>query len=85
VNVSYVITEACVGTKARNCVEVCPVDCTYDAGDQYLINPEECMDCGACEPECPAEAIYPLDEDPEEMKAYITKAARFDFSGIEPG
>ena len=61
---TYVITEPCIGTKDQSCVEVCPVDCIYEAGDQFLINPEECIDCGACEPECPVEAIYPEDEVP---------------------
>ena len=73
--VTYVITEPCIGTKDQSCVEVCPVDCIYDGGDQFLINPEECIDCGACEPECPVEAIYPEDEVPEDMEQYITKAA----------
>jgi NAD-dependent dihydropyrimidine dehydrogenase PreA subunit len=59
---TYVITEPCIGTKDQPCVEVCPVDCIYDGGDQLLINPEECRDCGACEPECPVEVIYPEDE-----------------------
>jgi NAD-dependent dihydropyrimidine dehydrogenase PreA subunit len=53
--VTYVITEPCIGTKDQSCVEVCPVDCIYDAGDHFMINPEECIDCGACEPECPVE------------------------------
>jgi NAD-dependent dihydropyrimidine dehydrogenase PreA subunit len=44
---TYVITEPCIGTKDQSCVEVCPVDCIYDGGDQFLINPEECIDCGA--------------------------------------
>ncbi|HET9927427.1 MAG TPA: ferredoxin, partial [Rubrobacter sp.] len=47
---TYVITEPCIGTKDQSCVEVCPVDCIYDAGDHFMINPEECIDCGACEP-----------------------------------
>ena len=67
------ITEACIGTKDQSCVEVCPVACIYDAGDQFLINPEECIDCGACEPECPVEAIYPEDEVPEEMESYMPR------------
>jgi NAD-dependent dihydropyrimidine dehydrogenase PreA subunit len=53
------------------------VDCIYDGGDQFLINPEECIDCGACEPECPVEAIYPEDEVPEDMESYIAKNADF--------
>ena len=59
---TYVITEPCIGTKDQSCVEVCPLDCIYDAGDHFMINPEECIDCGACEPECPVEAIYPEGE-----------------------
>jgi len=74
---TYVITEPCIGTKDQPCVEVCPVDCIYDGGYQLLINPEECRDCGACEPECPVEVIYPEDEVPEEMESYITKNADF--------
>ena len=79
------ITEPCIGTKDQSCVEVCPVDCIYDAGDHFMINPEECIDCGACEPECPVEAIYPEDEVPEDQESYIAKAARFHFLGVEPG
>jgi NAD-dependent dihydropyrimidine dehydrogenase PreA subunit len=74
---TYVITEPCIGTKDQSCVEVCPVDCIYDGGDQFLINPEECIDCGACEPECPVEAIYPEDEVPDEMEKYIAKNADY--------
>ena len=50
---TYIITEPYIGTKDQSCVEVCPVDCTYDGVDQFLINPHGCIDCGACEPECP--------------------------------
>jgi NAD-dependent dihydropyrimidine dehydrogenase PreA subunit len=75
--VTYVITEPCIGTKDQSCVEVCPVDCIYDAGDHFMINPEECIDCGACEPECPVEAIYPEDEVPDDMESYTTKAANY--------
>ncbi len=74
---TYVITEPCIGTKDQSCVEVCPVDCIYDAGDHFMINPEECIDCGACEPECPVEAIYPEDEVPDDMESYTTKAANY--------
>ena len=82
---TYVITEPCIGEKNAACVDVCPVDCIYEAEDHYLINPEECIDCGACEPECPVEAIYPDDELPEDMEHFKTKAAEFDYSGVEPG
>ena len=68
---TYVITEPCIGTKDQSCVEVCPVDCIYDAGDHYMINPEECIDCGACEPECPVEAIFPEDALPEKWEPFV--------------
>ena len=55
----YVVTEACVKCKYTDCVEVCPVDCFYEGENMLVINPEECIDCGVCEPECPAEAIVP--------------------------
>lgn len=72
----YVITEACIGTKDASCVSVCPVDCIYESSDQYYINPDECIDCGACEPECPVEAIYSDDAVPEGMRKYIEKNAK---------
>ena len=56
---TYVIVEACIGVKDRACVDVCPVDCIYEGEDQLYIHPDECIDCGVCEPECPAEAIKP--------------------------
>ncbi|QCE35592.1 ferredoxin family protein [Acetobacteraceae bacterium] len=60
---TYVVTENCIRCKYMDCVEVCPVDCFY-AGENFLvINPEECIDCGVCEPECPAEAILPDTDD----------------------
>ena len=68
---TYVITEPCIGTKDQSCVEVCPVDCIYDAGDHFMINPEECIDCGACEPECPVEAIFPEDALPEKWEPFV--------------
>jgi NAD-dependent dihydropyrimidine dehydrogenase PreA subunit len=74
---AYIIAEPCINVKDKACVEVCPVDCIYDGGDQFFINPEECIDCGACEPECPVEAIYPEDEVPEEMESYIAKNVDF--------
>ena len=56
---TYIIAEPCIGTKDASCVEVCPVDCIYEADDQFYIHPDECIDCGVCEPECPADAIRP--------------------------
>lgn len=70
---TYVITEACIGVKDRACVDVCPVDCIYEGEDQLYIHPEECIDCGACEPECPVSAIFPEDDVPKAMESYIAK------------
>jgi ferredoxin len=60
---AYVVTEACIKCKYTDCVEVCPVDCFYEGENMLVINPDECIDCGVCEPECPAEAIIPDTED----------------------
>jgi NAD-dependent dihydropyrimidine dehydrogenase PreA subunit len=70
---TYIIADPCITTKDASCVDVCPVDCIYEAEDQYYIHPEECIDCGACVPECPVEAIFPDDEVPEEWQEYIAK------------
>ncbi|MGA9865896.1 MAG: ferredoxin FdxA [Acetobacteraceae bacterium] len=56
---TYVVTEACIKCKYMDCVEVCPVDCFYVGENTLVIHPDECIDCGVCEPECPAEAIIP--------------------------
>ncbi|MAU41149.1 MAG: ferredoxin [Kordiimonas sp.] len=60
---TYVVTEACINCKFTDCVDVCPVDCFYEGENFLAINPDECIDCGVCEPECPAEAILPDTED----------------------
>ena len=56
---TYVVTENCIACKYTDCVEVCPVDCFYEGENTLVIHPDECIDCGVCEPECPAEAILP--------------------------
>ena len=56
---TYVVTENCIKCKYQDCVEVCPVDCFYEGENFLVIHPDECIDCGVCEPECPAEAIVP--------------------------
>src|SRR5499433_961850 len=71
---TYTITEPCIGTKDRSCVDVCPVDCIHDEGDDDLklyIDPDECIDCGACEPACPVTAIFSEDDVPANMRPYI--------------
>lgn len=69
----YVITEPCVNVKDKACVDVCPVDCIYElAGEpQLYINPDECIECGACEPACPVNAIFMDAEVPADQQKYI--------------
>jgi len=73
----FVITEPCIGVKDRSCVEVCPVDCIFDGGDQYFIDPAQCIDCQACEAACPVQAIFPEDGVPEKWRGYVEKARAF--------
>ncbi len=61
---TFVVTEVCIMCKYGDCVEVCPVDCFYEGENMLVINPDECIDCGVCEPECPVDAIIP-DMDPK--------------------
>ena len=76
---TYVIAEPCIGTKDTACVDVCPVDCIHPRKDEpefetaelLYIHPDECTDCGACEPECPVEAIFPEDALPEKWEAFV--------------
>lgn len=56
---TFVVTEACIKCKYTDCVEVCPVDCFYEGENMLVIDPETCIDCGVCEPECPIDAIVP--------------------------
>ena len=73
---TYVIAEPCINTKDTACVEVCPVDCFYEGENMLVIHPDECIDCGVCEPECPVEAIIPDTEpDVEEWLEINTKFA----------
>ena len=59
VPMTYVVTQACIRCKYMDCVEVCPVDCFYEGDNMLVIHPDECIDCGVCEPECPVDAIVP--------------------------
>jgi NAD-dependent dihydropyrimidine dehydrogenase PreA subunit len=81
----YVITEACIGVKDRACVDVCPVDCIYEGENQLYIHPDECIDCGACEPECPVNAIFPEEDVPEGMRAFIASNRDAFESDTPPG
>ena len=74
---TYVIALPCVDVKDRACVDECPVDCIYEGTRSLYIQPDECVDCGACEPVCPVEAIYYEDDLPEEWEEYLTANAEF--------
>lgn len=56
---TYIVADNCIKCKYMDCVNVCPVDCFYEGENMLVINPSECIDCGVCEPECPADAIFP--------------------------
>ena len=60
---AYVVTDNCIMCRYTDCVEVCPVDCFYEGENMLVINPDECIDCGVCEPECPIDAIEAESED----------------------
>jgi len=69
----YIIAEPCINVKDRSCVDVCPVDCIYEGEDMLYIHPDECIDCGACEPECPVTAIFPEEDCPPQWESFIAK------------
>jgi NAD-dependent dihydropyrimidine dehydrogenase PreA subunit len=81
---TYVIGEPCIDVMDKACVEECPVDCIYEGGRSLYIHPDECVDCGACEPVCPVEAIYYEDDLPEQWRIYAEDNARF-FAAPLPG
>jgi NAD-dependent dihydropyrimidine dehydrogenase PreA subunit len=81
----YIIVEPCVNVKDRSCVDVCPVDCIYEGEDQLYIHPDECIDCGACEPECPVTAIFPEEDVPPQWKSYTAKNRDVFLSDNPPG
>ncbi len=74
---TYIIGLPCVDVKDRACVEECPVDCIYEGNRMLYIHPEECVDCGACEPVCPVEAIYYEDDLPADQAEYYDINAQF--------
>lgn len=81
---TYVIAEPCVDVMDRACVDECPVDCIYEGARTLYIQPDECIDCGACEPVCPVQAIFYQDDVPAEWAEYTEDNARF-FEATLPG
>ena len=68
---TYVVNESCIRCKTMDCVEVCPVDCFHEGPNFLVIDPDECIDCTLCEPECPVEAIYSEPNTPSQFASYI--------------
>ena len=81
---AYVITTLCVNVKDKGCLPVCPVDCIYEGEKQLYVKPDECIDCGACEPACPVGAILWDQEMPEAHRTSIQENADFFLKGL-PG
>ena len=90
----FIITDPCIGTKDTACVDVCPVDCIHPRKDEpefesmtmLYIHPDECIDCGACEPVCPVKAIFAEDEVPDQWKNFTELNKQFfkDNPGVKP-
>jgi ferredoxin len=68
---TFVVTQSCIKCKYTDCVEVCPVDCFHEGPNFLVIDPDECIDCTLCEPECPVEAIYSEDELPADQAHFL--------------
>jgi len=73
---TYVVTEQCIKCKYTDCVEVCPVDCFHEGPNFLVIDPEECIDCAVCEPECPVNAIFSEDDLPQGQEIFLEINAR---------
>ena len=82
---TYVIAQPCVDVKDKSCIEECPVDCIYEGNRVMYIQPDECVDCGACEPVCPVEAIYYEDDVPSQWKEFGPIAGEFFVEIGSPG
>ncbi|MBM3568958.1 MAG: ferredoxin family protein [Alphaproteobacteria bacterium] len=87
---TYIVKDQCIKCKYMDCVEVCPVDCFYEGENMLVIHPDECIDCGVCEPECPVEAIVPdtdtgLEKWLELNREYSTKWPNITRKGTPPG
>ena len=74
---AYSVNDKCIMCKHTDCVEVCPVDCFYEGENMLVINPDECIDCDLCVPECPEEAIFHEEEVPENQIPFIDLNAKY--------
>ncbi|WP_331769662.1 ferredoxin family protein (plasmid) [Embleya sp. NBC_00888] len=74
---TFVIAAPCVDVKDKACIEACPIECIYEGERMLYIHPDECIDCGACEPVCPVEAIFFEDDTPEEWRDFNIANAEF--------
>ena len=79
---TYIVNDKCIACKYTDCVEVCPVDCFYEGENTLVIHPDECIDCGVCEPECPADAIRP---DTEQIRGNLAGHHREERSSARRG
>ena len=68
---TYIVTEDCIKCKHTDCVEVCPVDCFHEGPNFLVIDPEECIDCSLCEPECPIDAIFAEEDLPDDQQQFL--------------
>ena len=80
---TFVVTEQCIQCKFTDCVDVCPVDCFHEGPNFLVINPEGCIDCALCVPECPVDAIYDEADLPEEFEEYIETMQLFQKLGLK--
>lgn len=74
---AYVIAEPCIDVMDKSCIEECPIDCIYEGERKLYIHPDECIDCRACEPVCPVDAIYYIEDLPQQWAPYLTANAEF--------
>ena len=82
---AFIVADPCVKCKYTDCVAVCPVDCFYEGENFLVIHPDECIDCGACEPECPVTAIFPEEDVPVQLKRSIGKNKEVFLGPTPPG
>ena len=81
---AYIVNDKCIDCKYTDCVEVCPVDCFYEGENMLVIHPDECIDCGVCEPECPQEAITSDSDDADDLAYWLQINRQYSEGGEWP-